>query len=112
MPHQCGGVSLAFGVKIAAARSRVREPKFYYITDPTNLSIGKPHKKQKNYSPIIVQHYHLHFAYRCAIILVQGVRKIKVACECVNLSGGVLETKTEFYQTKRSENNFLKPLDN
>jgi hypothetical protein len=30
----------------------------------------------------------------------------KVACECVNLSGGVLETKTKFYSTKRSEDNF------
>jgi hypothetical protein len=27
-----------------AARAQAREPKFYYTTDPSNLSIGKPHK--------------------------------------------------------------------
>ena len=36
----------------------------------------------------------------------------KVACERVSLNGEVLEVKVRFHLTKRSENNFPKPLDN
>ena len=40
-PTKCGG---GFSFHFLAARSRAREPKFYYNIDPSNLSIGKPHK--------------------------------------------------------------------
>jgi hypothetical protein len=45
-------------------------PELPLYHSPSNLSIGKLYKKSDLKSPIIVQHYHLHFGSKCDRILV------------------------------------------
>ena len=82
-------------------------------------SVPKPLKKNKK----IIENP-LTNSPTCAIIQIQGARKTKVACECVGTEVKWLGEESNPFcpilgadkgssvPTKRSENNFPKPLDN